>query len=33
MIKFEEAEKKIDAMTFEEFYQMIINDKDVANAW
>lgn len=33
MIKFEEAEKKIDVMTFEEFYQMIIDDKDVANAW
>jgi hypothetical protein len=33
MIKFEDAEIKIDAMSFEDFYQLILNDKELLNDW
>lgn len=33
MIRFEEAEKRIDSMKFDEFYKMIENDKMLVNDW
>lgn len=33
LIKFEEAEKRIDSMTFDEFYKMIKDDKTLMNDW
>jgi len=33
LIKFEEIENKIDAMTFNEFYNTIINDNELLNNW
>ena len=32
-IQFKEADKKIEAMTFEQFYDTIVNDRYLANAW
>ena len=33
LIKFEDSEKKIDAMTFDEFYTMITTDKSLYTGW
>jgi len=33
LIKFEDAEKKIDALSFDEFYNTIKNDKALINNW
>ena len=33
LIKFEEAENKLDSMNFDEFYKMIINNKEMINNW
>lgn len=33
LIKFEESEKKIDSMSFDDFYKMVINDKTLINGW
>lgn len=33
MIRFEEAEKRIDSMKFDEFYKMIESDKMLVNDW
>jgi len=33
MIKFEEQDKKIDSMTFDYFYNMIIQDKELLDGW
>lgn len=33
LIKFENAEKEIDSMTFDQFYQKIINNKEMINNW
>lgn len=33
LINFEDAEKKIENLTFEQFYNMIKNDKAVKNSW
>jgi hypothetical protein len=33
LIKFEESEKRIDSQSFDEFYNMIINDQDLLKGW
>ena len=33
LIKFDDEEKKIDSLTFDEFYKLIINDKEMINNW
>ena len=33
LIKFEVAEKKIDSMTFDEFYKSIVNNKEMIDNW
>ena len=33
LIKFEDAENKLDSMNFDEFYKMIINNKEMINNW
>ena len=33
LIKFEEAEKRIDSMNFDQFYEMIKKDKSLMNDW
>lgn len=33
LIKFEDAEKRIDSMNFDEFYKLIENDKEMYNDW
>lgn len=33
LIKFEESDDKIDSMNFDDFYKMIINNKDMIDNW
>jgi len=33
MIKFENAEKNIDSLSFEDFYKLIVNDKVLIGNW
>lgn len=33
LIKFEAADEKIDKMSFDEFYELVSNDKDMAKDW